>query len=493
MITDQQVRRLMKLIKKDKSIKIAAAKAGMDEKTARKYIRAGKLPSQIAREHSWRTRPDPFADVWDEVAKYLEVNPHLEAKALFEFIQKNSPGKYSDGSLRTFQRKVKEWRATCGPSKEVFFAQIHEPGELAQSDFTHMSDLGVTIAGVPFPHLAYHFVLTYSNYEDATICFSESYESLSQGLQNALWKLGAVPHAHRTDRLSAAVNKDCSADEFTRAYQELLDHYSMVGAKTSAGRANEIGDVEQRHYRFKKALDQALMLRGSRDFESREDYRRFIEKLLDQLNAGRQEKLKEELAALKALPDRRLDDSRRLTVKVSKGSTIHVLHNTYSVNSRLIGEHVQIKVHAERLEVYYGQKLIDTLPRMRGNGKHLINYRHIIDWLSRKPGAFEQYRYRDDLYPSSIFRMAYDALRQQNPNTASKKYLEILSLSAKQSEAGVDDALRHLIENDNPISADTIKAMLDAQTQLSTPTDVAIETIDLSLYDDFLSLQKVQI
>lgn len=147
----------MKLIKKDKSVKIAASKAGMDEKTARKYIRSGRLPSQIAKEHSWRTRPDPFVDIWDEAAKYLEVNPHLEARALFEFIQKNNPGRYSDGQIRTFQRKVKAWRAIKGPSKEVFFAQEHHPGKLCQSDFTHMSDLGITIAGLPFPHLIYHF------------------------------------------------------------------------------------------------------------------------------------------------------------------------------------------------------------------------------------------------------------------------------------------------------------------------------------------------
>jgi transposase len=491
MITDQQVRRLMKFIKKDKSIATAASKAGMDEKTARKYLKSGKLPSQIAKEHNWRTRSDPFDGVWDEAAKYLEANPHLEAKTLFEFIQKNSPGKYSDGQIRTFQRKVKEWRATCGPSKEVFFAQYHEPGKLCQSDFTHMSDLGVTISGLPFPHLAYHFVLTYSNYEDANICFSESYESLSEGLQNALWKLGGVPETHRTDRLSAAVNKECNADEFTRAYQEILDHYGMIGAKTSAGRANEIGDVEQRHFRFKKALEQALILRGSRDFESREDYRRFVDRLLSQLNAGRHEKIQQDLAALKALPDRRLDDAKKLTVKVSKGSTIHVLHNTYSVDSRLIGEYVNIKAHAERLEIYYAQKHIDSIPRMRGEGKHLINYRHIIDWLSRKPGAFEQYRYRDDLFPSSIFRMAYDSLVRHNPNTANKKYLEILSLSAKESEAGVEDALYHLLDDNNLISTEAVKAILEAKAPVSISTDVAIDEIDLSIYDAFLSLERV--
>ena len=169
------------------------------------------------------------------------------------------------------------WRATEGPAKEVFFAQQHPPGRLGASDFTHMEELGVTIQGQSFPHLIYHFVLTYSNWEAATVCFSESFESLCEGLQNALWELGKVPHRHRTDRLSTAVNNMSDPAEFTDRYKGLLRYYGLEGEKTQAGQGNENGDVEQRHHRFKRAVAQELMLRGSRDFASVEDYQQFLE------------------------------------------------------------------------------------------------------------------------------------------------------------------------------------------------------------------------
>jgi len=222
MVTDQQVRRLFKLINEEKTLAVSAAKAGMDEKTARKYRDLGRLPSELKRDHDWRTRPDPFADVWDGVQELLEANPGLEAKTLFEWLQNEHPGRFQDGQLRTLQRHVKHWRAAAGPGKEVYFQQRHEPGKLCQSDFTHMSKLGVTIQGRPFDHLIYHFVLTYSNWEAGTICFSESFESLSEGLQNALWELGVVPLDHQTDRLSTAVHKMDHPEEFIRPRRRQL-------------------------------------------------------------------------------------------------------------------------------------------------------------------------------------------------------------------------------------------------------------------------------
>jgi len=338
MVTDRQVRRLMKLVQKGKTKATAADKAGMDEKTARKYLRLGKLPSEIEVEHTWRTREDSFAEVWEELKAKLEINPGLESKTLFEYLQRCFPGKFSDGQLRTLQRKVKVWRALEGPPKEVFFEQKHSPGELCQTDFTSMNELGITIGGELFDHLMYHFVLTYSNWETGSLCFSESFESLSFGLQRALWKLGGVPEAHRTDRLTAAVQKPESPDEFTQRYQALLHHYGLEGRKIQARKPHENGDVEQRHHRFKKALDQALMLRGSRDFTSRKEYESFLAKLFQQLNAGRREKLAEELKVLQRLPAHKLPACKPLRVKVSSGATIRVGNNTYSVDSRLIGE-----------------------------------------------------------------------------------------------------------------------------------------------------------
>jgi len=184
------------------------------------------------------------------------------------------------------------------PPKEIFFPQEHRPGDLAASDFCHLTGLGVTLQGRAFPHLLYHFVLTYSNWETGSLCFSESFESLAAGLQGALWELGGVPQRHRTDSLSAAVQPLDGKEGFTRRYEALLAHYRLQGEAIQPGKAHEDGDVEQRHHRFKVALDQALMLRGSRDFESREAYGRFLRDLFAQLNAGRQVRLQDELPQL---------------------------------------------------------------------------------------------------------------------------------------------------------------------------------------------------
>jgi len=492
MVTDQQVRRLMKLTPKAKTLASAAAKAGMDEKTARKYRQLGQLPSTLKAEHLWRTRPDPFAEVWGPIEQHLELNPGLEAKTLFADLQRRHPGRFADGQLRTLQRRIKSWRAVHGPSKEVFFAQVHRPGQLCQSDFTHMSKLGVTIQGQPFDHLIYHFVLTYSNWETGTICFSESFESLSEGLQDALWELGGVPTAHRTDRLSVAVQKTDHPDEFTRRYAGLLGHYHLEGQKTQASRPNENGDIEQRHYRFKRALDQALMLRGSRDFASRDDYAGFLRQLFDQLNAGRRARWAEELKVLGGLPAQRLDACKRLDVRVGQGSTIRVNHNTYSVDSRLIGEQVHVRLYVEHLEIWYSQRLLETIPRLRGEGKHHIQYRHVIDGLVRKPGAFAHYRYREDLFPSSHFRLAFDALRRRYGEArASKEYLSILHRAALESERAVEEALGRLIDQGEPISDAAVAGLLEAGDAKPKIREVAIAAIDLTAYDQILEGREV--
>ena len=486
MVTDQQVRKLLEFQKREKTKVAAAAKAGMDEKTARKYIRLGKLPSQVKKPHTWKNREDPFVDIWDEAKGLLENNSGLEAKSLFEYFQRIDPGKFSDGQLRTFQRRVKRWRALEGPAREVFFPQQHFPGMLCESDFTWMKSLGVTIRNLPFDHLIYHFVLTYSNWETGTLCFSESFESMSAGFQNALWELGGVPKKHRTDRLSAAVHKDCNPEEFTQRYRGLLCHYGITGEKIRSGEAHENGDIEQRHYRFKKALDQALMLRGSRDFENREAYETFLRKLYTQLYAGRKERFEEEVRVLRRLPGRRLDDFRWLEARVSPSSTIQVAKNTYSLHSRLKGEAVRVKLYAEHFEVYYAQKKIDRIPRLRGERQHHIQYRHIIDSLVRKPGAFENYRYKEDLFPTIRFRMAYDYLCETRPTLANKEYVEILYLAAMISESGVDKALHVLFEKEEVITAEAVKNHLDSCDGLEIHRDVHIDSVCPGNYDVLL-------
>ena len=490
MVTDKQVRRLMEILGKGKSLAVSAAKSDMDEKTARKYRGLGKLPTEIKVDHTWRTREDPFAEVWEEIKAKLKINPGLEAKTLFEDLQRRYPGDFVDGQLRTLQRRVKTWRALEGSPKEVFFPQVHKPGELCQSDFTDMKALGVTILGEPFDHLVYHFVLTYSNWETGTICFSESFESLSEGLQNALWELGGVPGRHRTDRLSAAVQKPDNPEEFTQRYRALLSHYGLQGHKTQPESPNENGDVEQRHYRLKRALEQSLMLRGNCDFSSRQDYAEFLVKLFAQLNSGRRDRFKEEVEVLKRLPPRRLESCKRVRVRVGPSSTIRVNKNVYSVDSRLIREEVEVRVYVEHLEIWYAQRCIENIPRLRGEGKHRIQYRHIIDWLVRKPGAFENYRYREELFPTHRFRMAYDWLKTHHPSKSAKEYLKILHVAARRNEAAVDYALRTLIEEEQPISIESVERIIETLEQVPSPAQIAIAEVDLSAYDALLRMKE---
>ena len=492
MVTDKQVRRLFALINTEENQEIAASKAGMDAKTARKYRRAERLPSEMPVAVRGRTRPDPFVEVWDEVQKLFENNAGLEAKTVFDYLQRQDPGRFQDGQLRTLQRRVKDWRATEGPAREVFFAQQHPPGRLGASDFTHMEELGVTMQGQSFPHLIYHFVLTYSNWETGTICFSESFESLSEGLQNALWQLGKVPDRHRTDRLSTAVNNMTDPAEFTDRYKGLMRFYGLESEKTQAGHGNENGDIEQRHFRFKRAVAQELMLRGSSDFASVDEYKRFLSSMFERLNSGRRQRLAEEMAVMKELPERRVDSARREQVKVDSGSLIYVDRNVYSVPSRLIGEQVEARLQMDQVEIWYGQKKVAQMPRLRGRHKHRVDYRHIIDWLVRKPGALEHYRYRDELFPTSRFRMTFDLLEERlGKYQGSKEYLKILELAAKNSEVRVDAALRVLLEaGEEQLSAEGIEAMLETDKS-AVVGDVQVTAVDLRVFDRLFTEQEV--
>lgn len=496
MVSDRQVRRLRRLMSRECTVGGAAARADMDEKTARKYLSSGELPSQMRGPHTWRTREDPLAEVWEEARKYLEGNPGLEARSLFEHLQRQYPGRISDGQLRTFQRRVKAWRALEGSPKEVFFAQVYEPGQLSESDFTWMNELGILIAGQPFDHLVYHFVLPYSNWETGSVCFSESYESLAMGLQNALWELGGVTKGHLTDRLRTAVRQTTEPEQFTEAYRGLLRHYGMEPRATQANSPHENGDVEQRHHRLKRAVEQALLLRGSREFADRGEYEGFLTGLFAQLNAGRKARFAEERAVLRALPARGLEACTTIAaLRVSGGSTISVKNNVYSVDSRLIGEKLKVKLYAERLELWYGQRSLQNIPRLRGEGKHRINYRHIIDWLVRKPGAFEHYRYREDLFPSVRFRWAYDNLASQHAvQKASKEYLRILQLAAKEGESLVEEALGCCWELGGPLRLLEVEEIVQNwRAHPVAPVQLSIAAVPLTDYDQLLELEEVAV
>ena len=285
-------------------------------------------------------------------------------------------------------------------------------------------------------------------------------------------------------------NKGGHQEEFTQRYQALLRHYALTGRKTQAGSPNENGDVEQSNHRLKRAVQQALLLRGSFDFDSIEEYRLFLRDLFTRLNRGRRDRFLEEQRVLRNLPERRLESCTRLEVGVGRTSTIRVNNNTYSVQSRLIGETLQVQLFADHLDLYYAQKRVDTLPRLRGKNRHLINYRHVIDQLQRKPGAFENYRYREEMFPGSCFRVAYDELKERHTQqVAAREYLKILALAAKESEAAVMAALTELCGR--PITAQAVEELVCTKQLPAPVTEVGVTAVDLASYDRLLSMQEV--
>lgn len=476
------------MLSEGKNLDESALKSKMCENTARKYRDTGLLPCELKNEHTWRTRVDPFAEVWPEVAEMLSETPGLEALTIFRHLQRSYPGTFQDGQLRTLQRRVKRWRATEGPPKEAMFPQEHHPGRLSQSDYTHMGDLNITLDKQPFEHLLYHFTLTKSNWETGSICFSESFESLSEGLQRAFWELGGVTEYHQTDCLTTAVNKAGNPEVFTKRYTALMNHYRIKPKRINPGKAHENGDVEQSHFRFKQSVDQELLLRGSRDFADRREYERFLRSVFAQRNAGRSEWVKIEKTALGALPEKKLDSFKEVEKPVTRNSTINVDNNVYSVASQLIGERMKVRVYAEYLEVRYAQRVVERLPRLRGEGKHRIEYRHIIDSLLRKPGGFENYKYKQDLFPTTRFRMVYDSfLKARTALGAAKAYLKILDLAAKGSESLVDEAIRILLHTGcQRIDSTTVEQVYRGLKSDHRPgrLDIHIEPADPARYNE---------
>lgn len=470
-VTDQQVKKLRSELEKHGQVGRAAMKAGMDRKTARKYLKAGKLPSELKAPRTWRTRPDPFEEIWPEVESALSDAPELESKTLFEAVMERHPEKFSPGQLRTFQRRVRDWRVLHGPEREVFFPQVHRPGEQAQTDFTYCGELQVTIAGDPLDHLLCHVVLPFSLWSWATVCFSESLLALRKGVQAAFFRLGHTPKFHQTDNSSAATHRVGRERAFNEGYLALMRHLDMEPRTIAVGKKEQNGSVEAMNGALKRRLKQHLLIRGSRDFESLAAYQAWLDGVMEQANRQRAAKVEVELKHLKALRHSPLPLYEEHKVNVTAWSTVRVKRNTYSVPSRLIGSQVRVRVHEERIEVYYKRTHLLTAERLRGAGRHRINYRHIIRSLVRKPGAFERYRYREELFPCLIFRRAYDALCEQlsSQRKADVAYLRLLQLAATTVESDVAAALECLLEAKQlPLPAD-VKALVVAPRQLIVP------------------------
>lgn len=505
-VADAQVRKLMTEMEKHGRLEKAALRAGMDRKTARKYLRQGRLPSELKKPRSYRTRQDPFEEDWEYVLGLLADAPELEALTLFEHLLEVRPGRYVEGQVRTLQRRLRRWRAQEGPPKEVFFAQEHRPGEAMQTDFTWGTELGVTICGVPFDHLLCNSVLPYSNWQWVTVCRSESLLSIRRGMQAAVFRLGHVPEFHQTDNSTAATHAGRAEDGcfvgweegarkgrlFNEKYLAVIRHFGFKPRTTGIGKKEQNGDVEASNGALKRRLAQHLMLRGSRDFESVEAYESWIREVIERVNRTlRAKKLADELAVMKPVKVERLAEFSEERVKVTQWSTIRVMSNTYSVPSRLIGEPVVVHVYEDRLEVRHDGRVQLVTERLLGINGHTIDYRHVIDSLVDKPGAFARYRYREEFFPTVAFRRAHDALHGELPEwQADLEYLRVLHLAARSYVTEVEAALVRLREAQAvPRFADVESLVLPARPAVPSQAPLVV---DLSSYDALLEGERAE-
>lgn len=441
MITNKQYRRLMSEYEKTGKIVVSAMKADVHPQTAAKYIEAVQPPAELQAKHTWRTRPDPVGGIWSQAQQMLESAPELEAKELFEYLCgiSGEEAGVDPSALRTFQRRVLSWRLQHGQDKEVFFEQEHLPGRVMQLDWTNANALRVTIQGRRLDHLLCHSVLPYSNWEWATRGQSESLLSLRHGLQESLHRLGAAPQRLQIDNSSAATHRVGSGGrEFNPDFLSLVQHYGMKAQTIGIDCPDQNGDVESQNGHLKRRLEQHLLLRGYRDFESVGAYDGFVAGVLDKANHPRRARLTEEYKVMRPLPPTRLSEYDELSCRVSQHSTIRVKKVVYSVPARLIGQEVRVEVYEMALKIFHGRELLLSRSRPCGDRGAVIDYRHLVEHLLRKPGAFAHYVHREELFPDSAFRLAYDRLVADHGERAGQlEYLHLLKLAAELGEAAI--------------------------------------------------------
>lgn len=437
-ITQEQVNLYMSYQKSSKQTQAsAAAKAGFSERTARRIDKGKHSVKHKAR--TYRTRKDPFDGLFEKiVVPLLEENPALLPITLFDVLQEKAPERIEPSHLRTLQRRVKKWRTQHGPEQEVMFQQRHDPGDMGISDYTWMNTLNITLLGEKFEHKLYHYRLVYSGWTYVQVCLGgESFESLSSGLQNAFWRSGGVPATHRTDSLSAAFTNKSEKEVLTQRYETLCKHYAVKATRNNKGIAHENGAIESAHGHLKRKIDQQLILRGSRDFASLNDYETFINRIISKINCDCKPRFNEERNHLQPLPSRRSNDFSEQYVKVTSSSTINIKRVTYTVPSRLIGTALLVHIYDDRLILFYGHEETLQLQRVYAPRTHrarCVDYRHVIHSLAKKPNAFRSSMLRDDLIPTGDFTLIWQKLIQEGLSDADCRYMVNLLLLASNND-----------------------------------------------------------
>jgi transposase len=484
-VSDQQIGLLMKNLQKN-NLKISAAKSGISEKTARRYIKKGSTPSTLKKERAYKTRQDPFKDNEIEIREMLEKAPELQAYTVLDYLIEKYPERYNESHGRTLRRRLRLLKAEIGKNKEVIFSQNIQKGKQSQSDWTSMNDLYITIQGQEFDHLLFHFMLPYSKWESVMLCYSESFETLTNGLEKAFFELQGVLPEHRTDNLSAATQVLNNSRTFTQKWMEFCNHYNINPSRNNPGISHENGSVEKSHDLLKKSIDQHLHLRGNRNFESIEDYKNFLESIIFKRNVKRKDKFLEEIPFLKSLPLIKYTTPQTFIVTVSCFSTIRLCKTTYSVPSRLIGYKLKAYVYNDKIELYYGSKVIESFDRQFCDDA--INYQHVIDHLIRKPKAFDYYKYKEAFFPHLIFKKAYDFLKKQYPEKGDKFYLHLLHMAKMYGEHSVLKVLTILDEQEILPLPEVVKNIIDCP--LKKVPDVFVLNPNLSSYDELLTFKE---
>jgi len=439
--------------RRTETIAVAAAKASFSTATAYRIEQDPRLPS-LKKGPRERRRPDPLGTLFEqEIVPMLKAAPGLRPIAVFDEIVKRHP-ELGAGIRRTLERRIRAWRALHGAEREVIFRQTHEPGRMGLSDFTDMSAFKITVGGAALEHRLYHFRLVYSGFEHAHVVLGgESFVALAEGLQNALWAVGGAPVEHRSDSLSAAFrNLDQDArEDLTRRYDALCRHYGMTPTRNNKGVAHENGSVESAHGHVKSAIKDALLLRGSADFVDLAAYRRFVDEIISRRNARNRPRIDAERAQLRSLPDRRTGDYEEVGVRVTSSGGFTLRKVFYTVPSRLIGHHLRVRLYDDRLDVFVGGTPLMTVPRGRahpsGKHAHIVNYRHVIHSLRKKPMALMNLVYRDQLFPRAAFRHTFEHLREQLPERqVCRITVDLLALAHERGcEAELAEALTALL------------------------------------------------
>ncbi len=479
-ITDHQMTQYKKL-RVNHSQESSAAKIGISVASARRLERREGPPSQRAPRH-WRTRSDPLAAVWDsEVVPMLQAEPDLMAVTILDELQRRHPGDLGNSKLRTLQRRIRQWRAEHGGEQMLFFAQEHPPGRLGLSDFTVADELGVQVAGQPLAHRLYQFTLAYSGWRHACLVLGgESFQALSAGLQQALWMAGGVPEEHRTDSLSAAFNNLAEQETLTQHYDDLCRHYGMRPSRNNPGQSHENGSIESRQRSLKTALEQALLLRGTREFDSIQAYEAFVAETVRHLNARCARAWDVERACLRPLPAQRTVDFEEHDARVSKYGVIRVRGVMYSVPSRLVGHRLKIRLYGTHLQAWLGGAKVFECERLYSSATQhhprRIDWRHMLPSLKRKPGAFARWVLRDDMFPRSEYARTWHYLHERLPERqACRLMVELLDLADR---ANIVTELAGILAE--RIEADLMPD-IDALRERFAPRSAAVPEVQIQL------------